>query len=247
MPYNYASTPLNIETITLRDMADFGDKLRAQQSPNMHTMEEMAQAITNGIWDGLVTESGENACALARLFTTLPYSQLSPHLQNAASAGNGTAEQRHDMKCLVLLGSAGDEPQWKSRHGSRGHQAIALPSEEVVVQAPMIANLFRQFGVQLSEFLQPAAETLLVPERSFNVFYVEDARNSPYIPAQDDFVVPYRIRSVVGFGGVLPGGELFAVILFLKVVIPGDVAALFTKMALHIRMALLPYVHRVFL
>lgn len=238
---------MNIETVTLRDMADFGDTLRHLQSGRIEAMEEIAQSIVTSIRDGVQTETGESACALARLFTTLSFSKLPTHLGEVAAAGAGTSVPDPNMKCLVLLGTAGQEPQWNSRHKSRGHQAIPLPSEEVVVQAPMIATLFRQFGVKISDFLQPAPDTLLVPERSFNVFYVEDARNSPYIPAQDDFVIPYGVRSVVGFGGLLPGGELFAVILFLKIIVPKEVASLFTKMALQVRMALLPYTHRIFL
>ena len=41
-----------------------------------------------------------------------------------------------------------------------------------------------------------------------------EAAGSPYIPAQEDFVQPVGIRSVLGFGGMLPGGDIFVVILF---------------------------------
>ncbi len=238
---------MNIEAVTIRDMADFGDTLRHLQSPGMQAMEEIAQTIVTSIRAAVQTETGESACALARLFTTLPFSKLPTQLREVAAAAAGNSVPDPNMKCLLLLGTAGHESQWNSRRKSRGHQAIPLPSEEVVVQAPMIANLFRQFGVKISDFLQPASGTLLVPERSFNVFYVQDARNSPYIPAQEDFVIPHGVGSVVGFGGLLPGGELFAVILFFKIVIPEEIAALFTKMALQVRMALLPFTHRIFL
>ena len=61
---------------------------------------------------------------------------------------------------------------------------------------------------------------------------------SPYIPAQDDFVIPYGVKSALGFGGLLATGELFAVILFAKVRISAGVAERFTPMALDIREAI---------
>ena len=52
--------------------------------------------------------------------------------------------------------------------------------------------------------------------KTYNVFHVPEAFDNPLIPAQEDFVLPYRIKSVLGFGGLLPSGDIFAVILFLK-------------------------------
>jgi hypothetical protein len=61
-----------------------------------------------------------------------------------------------------------------------------------------------------------------------------------YIPAQE-FGVPYCVRSVVGFGGFLPPGELFAVVLFSRVPVSRDTAALFRALALRVRLAFLPF------
>ena len=55
------------------------------------------------------------------------------------------------MKCLTLLASTGDEPEWRDRHRSRGHQAIPLPSADIVEQAPMVAQLINQLGVPLPQ------------------------------------------------------------------------------------------------
>ena len=70
------------------------------------------------------------------------------------------------------------------------------------------------------------------------MFHVEEARGSPHIPAQRDFVLRYGITSVVGFGGLLRSGELFAVILFLRARIPAASAARFRTIALDVRSAL---------
>jgi hypothetical protein len=76
------------------------------------------------------------------------------------------------------------------------------------------------------------------------VFYVDRAEGSPYIPAQTEFVQPQRIQSVLGFGGLLPSGELFATILFTRTYIPREVADLFKTLALNVKVALLPFVDR---
>ena len=56
--------------------------------------------------------------------------------------------------------------------------------------------------------------------------------------AQDEFVVPYGVTSVLGFGGLLRSGELFAVILFSRAPIPEASALRFRAIALDVRSAL---------
>jgi two-component system sensor histidine kinase/response regulator len=74
-----------------------------------------------------------------------------------------------------------------------------------------------------------------------NVFHVPNARGSQYIPAQDDFVAAYDIESVVGFGDVLPNGDLFAVICFSRVPISEQAAALFSHLSISTKLALMAH------
>ena len=55
-------------------------------------------------------------------------------------------------------------------------------------------------------------------------------------------MIPYGIRSVVGFGGVLPGGMLFVIVLFSTVPIPAPAADAFAAIALSTKFALLAHV-----
>ncbi|MGE5296319.1 MAG: hypothetical protein ACM3VT_15965, partial [Solirubrobacterales bacterium] len=71
--------------------------------------------------------------------------------------------------------------------------------------------------------------------RTFNVFHVPEAVGSPDIPEQAEFVIPHGVRSVLGFGGMLPGRDLFAVILFSQVPIPRSTAELFRPLALCVK------------
>jgi hypothetical protein len=45
----------------------------------------------------------------------------------------------------------------------------------------------------------------------------------------------------LGFGGMLPSGNLFVVILFSKVYIPRETADMFRPLSLSVRLAVLPF------
>jgi hypothetical protein len=74
---------------------------------------------------------------------------------------------------------------------------------------------------------------------------VPDAVGSPFVPAQD-FVVENRIRSALGFGGILFSGDFFAVVLFSTVAVSADVADRARILSLAVRVALMPFGSRVF-
>ena len=112
----------------------------------------------------------------------------------------------------------------------------------MVEQFPMVSQLVKQFGLGLSAVVEPEPTLLIASEQvSFNVFYIPEALGSPYIPAQEEFVIRHGIKSVLGVGGLLPSEELFAVIIFSNVSIPETTAEMFKTLALNIKMAVLPF------
>ena len=134
------------------------------------------------------------------------------------------------------MATAGEQPEWNERAKSRGHQAIPLQSVQFVQRAPMIAALLESLGVEIQTLLGSSAELVTKLEgKTFNVFHVEDAKGSAHIPAQQEFVVPYGIHSVIGFGGVLTSGELFAVIMFTRVRVARSSADRFRNIALDVK------------
>ncbi|HVE78592.1 MAG TPA: hypothetical protein VNA89_07015 [Gemmatimonadaceae bacterium] len=234
--------PFDLDNFALGDMLRCGTGLR-QAAQGKATMEDAAGAIVRYFRDECRDPAtGEQSCPLVRLYKTHPYETLDPPLKAFAARLLGDTPPRPGMKCLTLLATAGAETEWNSRRASRRHRAIPLPSAQVVEQAPMIAQLIKQLGLDIAHVVDPAPELVRELEgRTYNVFHVEDAAGSAYIPAQDDFVVPYGIRSVLGFGGLLRSGELFAVILFSRAHIDRESAGRFRNIALDVKSVLFRY------
>jgi hypothetical protein len=189
-------------------------------------------------------KTGQSACALVRFYKTHSYGGLPPDEQAFARRLLGTVRPTPGMKCLTLLATAGDQPAWNSPSDSRGHRAIPLPSVQMVEKAPMIAALIRQFGLSIEAVVNPPKMAESLAGKTYNVFHVPDALGSSAIPAQDDFVIPYRIKAALGFGGVLRTGDLYAVIMFAKVPIPEDTASRFRNIALEVKTLLFNFDER---
>lgn len=185
--------------------------------------------------------TGDSALPLARMYVTQRTDQLEPTLRDYATAAGADTRNGPDVQCLTLLATAGEEEAWNDRRRSQGHKAIPLPSVEAIRRMPMIAQLIEQLGLDPRHVVDPDPELFHdLVERSFNVFYVADAREHPSVPAQADFVIPYGIRSMVGFGGVMPDGMLVATVLFSRVEIPPSAVDAFAAAALSAKVAMLP-------
>jgi hypothetical protein len=232
--------PLDVSEFTLGAMLRTGIALR-RAVRDCRTLEAAAQAIVRYFYDHCIDlDSGARTCVLARFYATQRYDSLEPDLQRyVAETSPMPATPPDDMRCLALLGTAGDEPAWNSRRLSRSHRAIPQPSAEIVRAAPMIAGLLEDLGIDLEAVIAGTTPRPSVSEpRTYDVFHVEQALGSVVIPAQEEFVIPYAVRSVVGFGGQLRSGELFAVVLFSRAPIPAASASRFRTIALDIRSAL---------
>lgn len=231
----------NLCAFAFSDMVECGARLRRVAS-EATSMEDGANLVVSYLYDSLCQDdTGERACALVRCFVTLPYEQLEPELRRVAAAAMGR-EPDGATKCLTLLASAGDVATWNDRRRSVSHRAIPLVGEPGIAQSPMIFRLITQFGLEVGALLQPEPDLIVdLEQRSFNVFHVGEALGSPYVPAQDEFVIPFGIKSVLGFGGVLPGGNLVAFILFTKCPIKSETTSLFKTLALTAKLAVMPF------
>lgn len=171
------------------------------------SFEEAAQRFA-----GMVFEQFRESVVLARVYAITPYSRLPTpareFARTAAASWNKRELLGEDTKILTLSGTRGENPQWNSRHTSRGHVAIPLISSAVEEHLPMVARMIKELGFPL--------DWVLGSSRAFSAdtfgslggfFYVEDADSAlddagrRIIPARD-FVASYGVRTVFGTAGV---------------------------------------------
>ena len=230
-------------TFGISSLLQAGTRLR-NLGTDATSMEEVAGATVDCLREQFVDKAtGRSALSLARFYVTKRSDELEPELQDFARAAAPDTFPDRNVVCLTMLATAGEEPAWNDRRASIGHKAIPLPSVQTLRRSPMIARLVAQLGIDAKQVVAP--DPVLLPDlvgRTYNVFYVREARDSPYVPDQDGFVIPYGIRSVVGFGGLLPDGMLFAIVLFSTVHIPVEAVDAFSTIALSVKVALLDHV-----
>jgi len=233
-----------LDNFSLVQMLRCGRGLR-QAAESATSIEDAANAIVGFLYANCRFQAtGARSCALIRFYLTQPYSSLDPDLRAFADLQLSGAPHKLSMKCLTLMATVGQRTEWCDRRNSVGHKAIPLPSAAIVEQAPMIAQLIKQMGLDVSVIVEPSPDVVAeLAGKTYNVFHVPEADGSPHIPAQEEFVRPYKIRSVVGFGGVVHTGELFAVIMFSRAAIPAESAARFRNIALDVKSAIYP-LHR---
>jgi hypothetical protein len=235
----------DLRTFELHDMLRCGLDIR-QAARNAASLEGAATAVVRYLFGAFRgPESADPQLAMVRFYKTHPYRELESDLRLVAKAALGAAPRDEGMRCLTLLATSGVQADWNDRHRSQGHRAIPLESVRMVHRAPMIAQLMEQMGMDVEHLVQTDASVVPDSEgRTYNIFYVDRAQGSPYIPAQAEFVIPFGIQSVLGFGGILRG-EMFAVVMFSRVPIPPAAANRFRNIALEVKAVLHP-IERVF-
>ena len=204
-------------------------------------MEAAAVKIVEYLYQEMTdSESGEKSFCLVRLFKTHDYGELSEELKAFVRGVLGREPSSTTTKCLTLLATAGRKPEWNDRKTSQGHRSIPLDTEEMVRAFPMISNLVSQLGLEITDVLHPDPNMIMdLDQKAYNVFHVFNAAGHEAIVDQQNFVVPEGVKSCLGFGGMLPSGNLFVVVMFATVPIPPAVAAMFRTIALNLKLALL--------
>jgi hypothetical protein len=234
----------DLTKFSLQDMSEIGEALQ-QLELKAKNIDELSDLMVQYFFYSLVDkQTGEKSSVLVRFFMTYPYSSLDTELQQSVDKMLDGQSVDQNMKCLKLSATAGVQPEWNSTKHSKGHRVLPLQNEDMLKKNIIVHHFIHQMGMGVSNVLNPDPELSSELEgRVFNVYHVPDALGSPYIPAQKEFVVPFGVKSAMGFGGMLPTGNLFALLIFSKTKIPRDTANLFKNIALNVRMALLPFVN----
>ena len=229
----------NLARLSLAEMAQATARMRKLGS-DAQSFEDAADRTVRFIYDEFGDPaSKQRGAMLVRLYKTHALGALPERLRTLAHQMHpGLAA---DTRCLVLVSTVGDAPEWSSRTASKGHQVIPLPSPEAVARLPMVAALLSQLGIDTGQLLQPEALMVDAHERTFNVFHVPEALGNPVIPAQKEFVERFGVKSVLGCGGLFPDGQLYSVILFSRLPISRETADTFRTLTLAMKLALLRF------
>ncbi len=232
----------SLASFSISDMTECVSEL-CKLGGGASSAQDVAQRIASYLYRQLGNDqTGQQDCVLVRCFLTRAYGELDPQSQDCARRALACGLGSVHMKCLTLFGTAGERPEWNERGRSRHYRSIPLTGNQSVAQFPMVSQLLQQLGVTLTSKTQSESDLLVdCAEQTCNVFYVPEAKGSPFVPAQEEFVIPFGIESVLGFGGVLPSKEFFSVVLFSKQKISREAAELFKPLAMSIKLALLPF------
>lgn len=184
-------------------VAALGPRLKACAS-----VEEACSVLCGELYERCrPAAGGERSLVLSRIYLSLPFPALEGGSAAFAREKFGVDPGPTDL-FLALLGTRGDDPDWCERKRSRGHRAIPL-NRQTVATVPMLARCFQQIGFDLEVVLK-AEEGIHLDgvSSAFGLFHVDEALGSPFVPAQDEFVRPRGVRSVVGCGTMLPNGAV---------------------------------------
>lgn len=223
----------DLRSFSLDDLYRCSAELRRIGERARDADEAAAQVVSTLFEELKGREDGAPQCCLVRLFRTMPLRALSARDAAEAARALGAAASP-DALCLSLRATRGIEPAWNDREASRRHRAIPLAPAPPFSNLPMVSALLEQLGVA-------GRLTATAPQDGrmlFDVFHVENARGSRLVPDQKDFVAPYGVASVLGFGGVLPEAQVFVVMLFSRVPISQATANLFRTMAASVGLGL---------
>ena len=199
--------------------------------------EAVAVDALNYLYNRL-NDGADDPCALIRFFRTMAFDELTPDLKDVARKSLTSAQEK-TVNCLTLLASRGMIPEWNDRFESQHHQVIPLTSSKMIESAPMVAQLIKRLGIEVAQVLTPTPNVFLNPtQKTYNVLYVPEALGDSTIVAQQNFVIPYGVRSVIGFGGLLPTGDMFAVMMFMRVFVSAETATRFGMLARAIELAI---------
>ncbi|MFO7849952.1 MAG: methyl-accepting chemotaxis protein [Spirochaetia bacterium] len=208
-----------------------------EQAAGARSLEDAAAKLTPYLYRKFGECSELPSLVLARIFVALPYDKLNP--VDIRDMGSELPEDAQRYLCLA--GTTGQEKDWNRREKSKSHRVIPLPDTvEKLESIPMLAEMFTRMEVDYASVLNPSAFSE-VNKMIEGYMLVEQAEDSPFIPAQEEFVRPYGIKSELGYGGFLPSGAVYACFLFFTAPLSRHEADKLKVISVAIQQVLLPF------
>lgn len=202
------------------DVGNFGRELLKQNRDRLNSFEQAANFCVKALYDEFRQENGDHIFTLVRIFRLSQFSELPAEIQTKVQRELGD-------RWMALMATIGQEPAWCDRKQSQGHQAIVAGEN----QSPMLKAAFEQLGLKIDE--DTISRDLVFEEVSLltHYFHVPEALGSRHVPAQDQFVKPYRIHSVVGLGSPFVTNSAYLALAFAKALISSEDAQKFAELS----------------
>jgi len=195
------------------------------------TLEETAQELMKTLYQIFITDSSKSAIVLTRFFKSCSYCDLPDDIQGYIKQKEDRAIIPPQDKYLTLLGTYGDLEEWRHREKSENYKAFSLNDSNVFYKSPMLSAVFNQIGFTIPTATEPNNGVIVDKQDiDYGLFYVEDAKDSKFIPKQAEFVVPFGVKSAFGFGGHYVSTDVYAVIIFYRENISLKIAKLFLSL-----------------
>ncbi|MBA2485317.1 MAG: hypothetical protein H0V35_04325 [Nitrospira sp.] len=194
---------------TLPDLIEVLTTLR-KAGLGADSMEETANRMARYVHESFLDrESGSRSCALVRFFVTRPYGMLDAELKTIARTMFGEMPDSPAHKCLSC-----SVPPGINRNGMSGsaQKSSGFSPPQRTHRLQHQDYLAADHAARDRRKVRASSDPVrAVGGRTENVQYLSrtEAEGSPYIPQQQGFVLSFHIKSVLGFGGLLPSGELF--------------------------------------
>ncbi|MBC8551127.1 MAG: hypothetical protein H8D23_15895 [Candidatus Brocadiales bacterium] len=221
---------IKIKELTITDIFELSQIIK-KKCRERSNLEEIAQELMNILYQTFITDSGKSALVLSRFFKSNAYEYLPDDIKTYIHNQECKDEIPVQNRYLTLLGTTGDLDEWNYRKASNGHQALPLYDPHIVSNIPMLSALLNQIGFDIFDLTQPDNNIIInKEEHKFGVFCVEDAKGNRLIPKQAEFVEPFGIKSVIGFGGRYKTGQIYAIIMFCRERISRETAKLFISL-----------------
>lgn len=227
---------------SLRDVAECTARVR-RLGLGAGSMEEAAARIVTYLYEDLADQrGGQRACALVRFYKTHPYGLLDADRRRFADARFSADTAAPGAGCLALLATAGDAAAQPPIGESRGHEAIPFEAAGAAARVPGMIREVTRLGIDFGDPpTRPTVESATESCAPDSMVHLLEAASTPAIPLHDAFLIEHKIRSVLGFGGLLPGGDLFVVVLFTRIAIDAAARDLFKTLALAVKVGVMSF------
>lgn len=219
----------DLNSFTVGDMARMAAGMR-HLGEGATSIEGFANTICRTLYDRFRDEDGNRQSVLVRFYATAPLGML-PDADQGIAARLAQGPLPADTTCITLLATAGDQPSWNDRTASRSSRVIPLTDAVQLTALPVMTALMDQLGIDPAVVLTQRNnfEVPVVGER-YGVFHVADNTVDAAHPAHG-FYQKHRIAAMIGFGGALPSGGLFGVMVFSRTPVSHESAQMFETLA----------------